>query len=70
MPAPLGLGWRLDSHEMLGRRFHHAGNMQGCRAQIALYPDHGLSVALMSNLGATPAPILNYADRIAAGFIG
>jgi CubicO group peptidase (beta-lactamase class C family) len=65
----LGLGWRIDRHDMLGRRYHHAGNMQGCRAQVALYPEHGLSVALMSNMGATPGPILNYADRIAATFI-
>ncbi len=65
----LGLGWRIDRHDMLGKRYHHAGNMQGCRAQLALYPEHGLSVALMSNMGATPGPILNYTDRIAAAFI-
>ncbi len=65
----LGLGWRIDHHDMLGQRYHHAGNMQGCRAQLALYPEHGLSVALMSNLGATPGPILNYTDRIAATFV-
>jgi CubicO group peptidase (beta-lactamase class C family) len=65
----LGLGWRIDRHDMLGQRYHHAGNMQGCRAQLALYPEHGLSVALMSNMGATPGPILNYTDRIAAAFI-
>lgn len=67
MPA-LGLGWRLDAAEGFGRRFHHAGNMQGCRAQLALYPDKGLSVALLSNLGQTPGNILAYTDRIAAAF--
>jgi CubicO group peptidase (beta-lactamase class C family) len=67
MPS-LGLGWRLDCHDALGTRYHHAGNMQGCRAQLALYPEKGLSVALMSNLGATPGNILDYTDRIAEGF--
>ena len=66
----LGLGWRIDGHETLGSRYHHAGNMQGCRAQLALYPEHGLSVALISNLGATPGPILGYTDRIAQAFTG
>lgn len=69
MPA-LGLGWRIDEADGFGPRFHHAGNMQGCRAQLALYPQQGLSVALLSNLGGTPGNILAYTDRIASEFTG
>lgn len=64
----LGLGWRMDSVEGLGRRFHHAGSIQGGRAQLALYPDRGLSVAVMTNIGATPRDIPSAADEIAAAF--
>ena len=69
MPA-LGLGWRIDTAEGFGPRWHHAGNMQGCRAQLALYPEHGLSVALLGNLGMTPGNILACTDRIASLFAG
>jgi serine beta-lactamase-like protein LACTB len=65
---PLGLGWRIDSHPDLGLRYHHAGNMQGCRAQLAIYPDRQLAVALLGNLGMTPGDILQHTDRIAASF--
>ena len=65
---PLGLGWRIDSHPDLGLRYHHAGNMQGCRAQLALYPDRQLSVALLGNLGMTPGDILRHTDSIAESF--
>lgn len=65
---PLGLGWRIDNVATLGNRLHHAGNIQGGRAQIALYPDHGMAIALMSNLGGIPQDIASYADTIAEAF--
>lgn len=63
---PLGLGWRVDRVPALGARFHHAGNVPGCRAQLALYPERDLTVALLSNLGGIPGNIADYADRLAA----
>lgn len=67
MPA-LGLGWRIGHSDLLGKLCHHAGSMQGSRSQIALYPEHGLSVVLLSNFGNTPRNILDYVENIASHF--
>jgi CubicO group peptidase (beta-lactamase class C family) len=55
-----GFGWQLgdvDGH----RRVHHGGSLPGFRAEMALFPDDGLTVILLTNAdGAQP-------DTLAAG---
>ena len=49
----VGLAWRIGT-DSLGRRFvHHGGTSNGGRAFVLLYPDDGLSVAVLTN--STPA---------------
>ena len=67
--TPVGLGWRVD-HDEAGRlRYHHAGSQQGARAVLVVYPEDGVSVALMGNLGGQPEDILTPAAEIAAAFM-
>jgi CubicO group peptidase (beta-lactamase class C family) len=50
----VGLGWRVNE-DRAGRRFaHHGGNIVGGRAFVLLYPDHGVAVAICTNLGSAP----------------
>lgn len=48
--APYGLGWMLDAHGPR-RRIHHDGQWQGYTSWLGWYPDEGLSVAVLTNLG-------------------
>lgn len=62
----VGFGWRVDRDPIRGRRiFHHAGNQEGARAVLVVYPDERLSIALLSNLGNTPAAALESALLLA-----
>jgi serine beta-lactamase-like protein LACTB, mitochondrial len=65
---PLGLAWRIDSDAKGRRRYHHAGAIQGGRAQVVIYPDAGLAIGLCSNLGETPLDPLAPAGAIAEAF--
>ncbi|MEE2566806.1 serine hydrolase domain-containing protein [Hyphobacterium marinum] len=65
----VGLGWRIDTDATGRVRYHHAGMQEGARAVLVVYPEHGVAVALMSNLGGTPQDILGYATRIAEGYL-
>jgi CubicO group peptidase (beta-lactamase class C family) len=55
---PLGLGWRIDTDAKGRRRFHHAGSTMGGRANLMLYPDQGLAIAIASNVLAVPGNVL------------
>lgn len=64
-----GLGWRIGEPAGLGRRLHHSGNVQGGRAQLSLYPAHGMAVAFTSNLSGTPDKVVDVVDEIARAFV-
>jgi len=50
-----GLGWFIESYR--GRkRVHHGGNIDGFSAMVALMPNDGLGVVVLSNLNGTPLP--------------
>ncbi|HET9266014.1 MAG TPA: serine hydrolase [Vicinamibacterales bacterium] len=52
-----GLGWFIESYR--GRkRVHHGGNIDGFSAMVALMPDDGLGVVVLSNLNGTPLPTI------------
>lgn len=49
----VGIGWRIAT-DSLGRRYaHHGGASTGGRAFVLVYPDHGVAVAILSNIEAT-----------------
>lgn len=65
---PLGLGWRVDADPSGRRRWHHAGNQEGGRACLVIYPDLGLSIALATNVASTPADPLTPSAALADVF--
>jgi CubicO group peptidase (beta-lactamase class C family) len=67
--TPVGLGWRVDRDEAGRLRYHHAGNPQGARAVVLVYPEQQVSVSVMTNLGGTPRDILGVAAGVAEGFL-
>ena len=55
-----GFGWELNAFEG-HKQVHHGGALPGFRAEMALYPDDGLTVIVLTNAdGARP-------DEIARG---
>ena len=45
----VGFGWRI-AEDIYGRQvYHHAGSTPGARSILALYPEHDLSIAFLSN---------------------
>jgi CubicO group peptidase (beta-lactamase class C family) len=65
----MALGWHI-SRDGKGRRlFSHSGSQQGCRAFLAIYPDDGLVVAVLSNMGGLPDDIASLSGRIAEAFL-
>ncbi len=50
----VGIGWRIATDAWGRRVVHHAGNIAGGRAVLVVYPDTGLSVALLTNLSLAP----------------
>jgi CubicO group peptidase (beta-lactamase class C family) len=50
-----GLGWFVEVYRG-HRRVHHGGNIDGFSAQVALMPDDGLGVVVLTNGNGTPAP--------------
>ncbi len=65
---PLGLGWRIDSDGKGRKRFHHAGTTLGGRSSLVIYPDQGLSIAISSNMLATPGNVLQPSSDLADVF--
>jgi CubicO group peptidase (beta-lactamase class C family) len=62
---PLGLSWRIDTDGKGRRRFHHAGSTLGGRANLMLYPDQGLAIAIASNVLAAPGNVLQPSSDLA-----
>ena len=62
---PLGLGWRLDADGKGRRRFHHAGSTLGGRANLVVYPEQGLAIAIASNVLAVPGNVLQPSSELA-----
>jgi CubicO group peptidase (beta-lactamase class C family) len=61
----VGLGWRIGK-DSSGRRFvHHGGDAIGGRAFVLAYPDDGLVMAMVSNLG-----LAGFAEREAQMIAG
>lgn len=60
-PENYAIGWRIDtSLRLLGEKhptqiFHHGGAQQGAAAFLMLLPEHGISIAVMSNSGTGAA---------------
>ena len=52
----VGLTWRIDTDEHGDVFYHHGGAQQGCRAFLIVWPEHGVSVAVLSNLGGMGWP--------------
>ena len=62
---PLGLGWRIDEDAGKRLRWHHAGGQAGARASLVVYPREKLSIALATNVTATPGDVNGPSARIA-----
>ncbi len=65
----IGLAWRVDKDAKGRRRWHHAGNQEGARASLVVYPDLGLSIAFATNVASTPADNLKPSSDLADAFI-
>jgi CubicO group peptidase (beta-lactamase class C family) len=72
MPTPLtggatsgyGFGWQLSVFEG-HQQVHHGGSLPGFRAEMALFPNDGLTVIVLTNAdGAQPADIARGIARI------
>ncbi len=49
-----GLGWYLDRYAG-ARRMYHTGDMSGVSSYMAVLPEYGIAVALLSNVTGAPA---------------
>jgi CubicO group peptidase (beta-lactamase class C family) len=57
------MGWRVD--EWRGqRRISHGGAVDGFRTRVVLFPDRGVGIAVMANLG--PSQLPEFAARVIA----
>jgi CubicO group peptidase (beta-lactamase class C family) len=68
-PTGVGLAWRATRDGEGRLVYHHGGSQQGCRSALLVYPEHGVAVAVMSNLTGTPRAIEDLAQTIAAPFL-
>lgn len=64
-----GLGWRIGTDASGRRMFHHSGSQQGARAHLLVYPDDGVVVAFLTNMGGLPQDALGLSEKIAAPFL-
>lgn len=62
---PLGLAWRIDADGKGRRRYHHAGSTLGGRANLTVYPDQGLAIAIASNAISGPGNVLQPSSDLA-----
>jgi CubicO group peptidase (beta-lactamase class C family) len=62
-PEGYALGWRVDEWRGL-RRVMHTGAVDGFRARVTLFPDQGVGIVVMANLG--PSMIHEWASRMLA----
>jgi CubicO group peptidase (beta-lactamase class C family) len=66
MPAGYALGWGVDDYRG-HRRVHHGGAIDGFVATTTLFPDDGLGIVVLANLGGTGLPEMatrHAADRM------
>ena len=64
--AGYGFGWFVESQ--YGHRVvEHDGRWQGFDTQISRYPDDGLTVVVLTNLGSADAHLI--ADKVAAAYV-
>ena len=64
--AGYGFGWFVESQN--GHRVvEHDGRWQGFDTQISRYPDDGLTVVVLTNLGSADAHLI--ADKVAAAYV-
>jgi len=62
-----GIGWRVGERD--GRReIHHTGGAMGGSTVLILYPDDGVAVAVLTNVGGAPATAI--ARPVARLFMG
>lgn len=66
---PVALGWRVGEDADGRRLFQHSGSQQGGRAHLAVWPDDGLVVAFLTNMGGRPRDSAGLAQEIAAPFL-
>ncbi|MUH72267.1 serine hydrolase domain-containing protein [Psychrosphaera haliotis] len=45
----VGFGWRIGDDMQARKVYHHAGATPGARSVLVLYPEHGLSISILSN---------------------
>lgn len=50
----IGLGWRIGKDRQGRTIYHHAGNMNGARSVLLLYPEEDIVVAIQNNLSNMP----------------
>jgi CubicO group peptidase (beta-lactamase class C family) len=55
VPLGYGHGWTIDLYRG-HRRVHHSGGIDGFVAEVALYPDDGVGVAILANEGESAMP--------------
>ncbi len=65
----VGLAWRVAVDAQGRRVVHHEGDMAGARSTLVVYPEHGVSVAIMTNVARVPADIYALGLEIAALFL-
>ncbi|HEX7049757.1 MAG TPA: serine hydrolase domain-containing protein [Longimicrobiales bacterium] len=63
-----GIGWFSGTDDAGRRWVGHTGGSVGGRAVLVLYPEEGVVVAALANLGSAPMSI-ELGQRLAAGFI-
>lgn len=65
----VGLAWRVGEDGAGRRVWHHAGSQAGTRSLLMVWPDHGVTVAVCTNLSGTPPDIFAHGEAIATGFL-
>ncbi len=65
----VGIGWRIGADSLKRQVLHHAGSINGGRSVILIYPESGVVISLLSNLGSMPIAIEQTAQIMAAPFI-
>jgi CubicO group peptidase (beta-lactamase class C family) len=65
-PSSYALGWVVDAYRG-HRRVSHGGGIDGFTSETCLFPDDGMGIVVLTNLGGTPLPALiveSAADRL------
>ncbi len=66
----VGIGWVVSDRDPWGRRiYYHNGNQPGARPVLIVYPDHGLVIAITTNVTGVPEWVEGAAMCIADPFL-